>query len=108
MSVPNVFTLSLMATMATWACSAAFCVSPPSELMSAALKLVTCSMYWLAETPAASNAPLALASTVPCAVSSACHSPATSPVVLPFAAAYSSRVWPMLPNSFWTPPTFCS
>ena len=41
-----------MATMAFCACVAAFSVSPPSELMSAAEKLVTCSMYWFALMPA--------------------------------------------------------
>ena len=50
--VPKVFTLSLMARMATSAWSAAFWVSPPSELMSAAEKLVACSMYWFALMPA--------------------------------------------------------
>ena len=48
---PKTFTLSLMARMATSAMSAALAVSPPSELMSAAEKLVACSMYWLALIP---------------------------------------------------------
>ena len=44
MSVPKVFTLSLIARMATSACSAALTVSPPSELVSAAAKPLTFSM----------------------------------------------------------------
>ena len=51
MSVPNVLTLSLMATMAFWACAAALTVSPPRLLMSAAEKLVACSMYRFALMP---------------------------------------------------------
>ena len=51
MSVPNVFTLSLIATIAFCACAAAFCVSPESELTSAAEKLEACSMYWFALMP---------------------------------------------------------
>ena len=43
-SVPNVFTLSLMATMATLASRAASAVSPPTLLTSAALMDVTLCM----------------------------------------------------------------
>ena len=53
-----------METIALSACSAAFAVSPPRELVSAALKLLTCSMYWLALMPAVWYALFALASTV--------------------------------------------
>ena len=56
MSEPKVFTLSEMALMATSAWSAAFAVSPPSELMSAAENEVVCCMYSLADMPAVAYA----------------------------------------------------
>ena len=52
MSVPKVFALSLMSTMAVLAYSAALTVSPPSDETSAAEKPVACSMYRFALRPA--------------------------------------------------------
>ena len=52
MSVPNVLALSDMFVMAMSAYCAAFCVSFPSDVIKAALKPVTCSMYWFADMPA--------------------------------------------------------
>ena len=57
MDVPKVLTLSAMDTMAFWVCDAAFSVSPPRLLMSAAEKLVACSMYWFALMPHVAKAP---------------------------------------------------
>ena len=65
-------------------------------------------MYWFALMPAVCQALPAFDSTVVWACSSCCHFPAHSSVDCPVSAAYSSSDLPMLPNSFWMPPTFCS
>ena len=52
MDDPILLTLSLMSVMAVFAASAAFAVSPPRPCMSLAEKLVACSMYSFADSPA--------------------------------------------------------
>ena len=85
--VPNVFTLSLMSTMAVLAYSAALTVSPPTEETSDAAKPVTCSMYWLALMPAVFHAAFALLRTLVCACSSCPHLSAQASTDCPVMAA---------------------
>ena len=59
MSEPILLALSDISTIAVFAICAAFTVSPPSEFVSDAAKLVAVSMYSFAESPASLYAVLA-------------------------------------------------
>ena len=87
MSVPILLALSDMSTMAVLPSSAAFAVSPPSELISDALKLVTCVIYSLALTPAVRYASAAYFCTVP---EASLNSVSTPPTACSYVA-YASR-----------------
>ena len=87
MSVPILLALSDMSTMAISPSSAAFAVSPPSELISEAEKLVTCSIYWLALMPAVRYASAACFCTVLDASLNSVSTPPTACCQL----AYASR-----------------
>ncbi len=108
MSVPILLALSAMSVMAWSATWAAFSVSPPSPWRRLAEKLVTVSMYALAERPAVLNALSALAKTVCWEESSRSYSPFASSTLLPTERAYSSSEPASVPKRVLTPPLSCS